>query len=66
LAAVRVGSTLFGVVALAVASLVVPDKVLSKTRTANIEDIKNAATALLADEQLANLPLFGLGVCFGA
>lgn len=33
---------------------------------ANIEDIRNAATALLADEQLAELPLFGLGVCFGA
>jgi fermentation-respiration switch protein FrsA (DUF1100 family) len=33
---------------------------------ANIEDIKNAATALLADDRLTNLPLFGLGVCFGA
>jgi fermentation-respiration switch protein FrsA (DUF1100 family) len=33
---------------------------------ANIEDIKNAATALLADERLTGLPLFGLGVCFGA
>jgi dienelactone hydrolase len=33
---------------------------------ANIEDIKNAATALLADERLTDLPLFGLGVCFGA
>ena len=33
---------------------------------ANIEDIRNAATALLADEQLTNLPVFGLGVCFGA
>jgi fermentation-respiration switch protein FrsA (DUF1100 family) len=33
---------------------------------ANIEDIKNAATALLADERLTNLPLVGLGVCFGA
>jgi predicted alpha/beta hydrolase len=33
---------------------------------ANVEDIKNAATALLADERLTNLPLFGLGVCFGA
>jgi fermentation-respiration switch protein FrsA (DUF1100 family) len=33
---------------------------------ANIEDIKNAATALLADERLTNLTLFGLGVCFGA
>jgi uncharacterized protein len=33
---------------------------------ANIEDIKNAGTALLADDRLANLPLLGLGVCFGA
>jgi len=33
---------------------------------ANIEDIKNAASALLADDRLTNLPLFGLGVCFGA
>jgi uncharacterized protein len=33
---------------------------------ANIEDIKNAATALLADDRLTGLPLFGLGVCFGA
>jgi uncharacterized protein len=33
---------------------------------ANIEDIKNAASALLADDRLADLPLFGLGVCFGA
>jgi uncharacterized protein len=33
---------------------------------ANIEDIRNAATALLADDGLADLPLFGLGVCFGA
>src|SRR5215475_11920703 len=33
---------------------------------ANIEDIKNAATALLADERLKDAPLFGLGVCFGA
>jgi uncharacterized protein len=33
---------------------------------ANIEDIKNAATALLADDRLTDLPLFGLGVCFGA
>jgi uncharacterized protein len=32
----------------------------------NIEDIKNAATALLADNRLTNLPLYGLGVCFGA
>jgi fermentation-respiration switch protein FrsA (DUF1100 family) len=33
---------------------------------ANIEDIRNAATALLADDRLTGLPLFGLGVCFGA
>jgi uncharacterized protein len=33
---------------------------------ANIEDIKNASSALLADDRLAGLPLFGLGVCFGA
>jgi uncharacterized protein len=33
---------------------------------ANIEDIKNAGTALLDDDRLASLPLFGLGVCFGA
>jgi fermentation-respiration switch protein FrsA (DUF1100 family) len=33
---------------------------------ANIADIKNAATALLADDRLTGLPLFGLGVCFGA
>jgi uncharacterized protein len=33
---------------------------------ANIEDIKNAATALLADDRVNGLPLFGLGVCFGA
>jgi fermentation-respiration switch protein FrsA (DUF1100 family) len=33
---------------------------------ANIEDIKTAATALLADDRLAQLPLFGLGICFGA
>jgi uncharacterized protein len=33
---------------------------------ANIEDIKNAATALLAVDRLTNLPVFGLGVCFGA
>src|SRR5215813_1405915 len=31
---------------------------------ANIEDIKNAATALLADERLNDAPLFGLGICF--
>src|SRR5262249_12825292 len=33
---------------------------------ANIEDIKNAATALLADERLNDAPLFGVGICFGA
>jgi fermentation-respiration switch protein FrsA (DUF1100 family) len=33
---------------------------------ANIEDIRNAGTALLDDDRLASLPLFGLGVCFGA
>jgi uncharacterized protein len=33
---------------------------------ANIEDIRNAGSALLADDRLAHLPLFGLGVCFGA
>jgi fermentation-respiration switch protein FrsA (DUF1100 family) len=33
---------------------------------ANIEDIWNAATALLADDRLTNLRLFGLGICFGA
>ena len=33
---------------------------------ANIQDIRNAATALLADDRLQGLPLFGLGVCFGA
>lgn len=33
---------------------------------ANIEDIKSAATALLADDRLTRLPLFGLGICFGA
>jgi fermentation-respiration switch protein FrsA (DUF1100 family) len=33
---------------------------------ANIEDIRNAATALLADDRLADLPVFGLGICFGA
>jgi uncharacterized protein len=32
---------------------------------ANIEDIKNAATALVADQRLTGLPLFGLGICFG-
>ena len=33
---------------------------------ANIEDIRNAATAVLADGRLPGLPLIGLGVCFGA
>src|SRR5262245_5352024 len=33
---------------------------------ANIEDIRNAATALLADDRLRDAPLFGLGICFGA
>jgi dienelactone hydrolase len=33
---------------------------------ANIEDVTNAATALLADHRLTGLPLFGLGICFGA
>jgi fermentation-respiration switch protein FrsA (DUF1100 family) len=33
---------------------------------ANIADIRNAAMALLADDRLTDLPLFGLGVCFGA
>jgi fermentation-respiration switch protein FrsA (DUF1100 family) len=33
---------------------------------ANIEDIMSAATALLADDRLTGLPLFGLGICFGA
>jgi uncharacterized protein len=33
---------------------------------ANIEDIKSAVTALLADDRLSGLPVFGLGICFGA
>ena len=33
---------------------------------ANIEDIRNAASALLADKRLEGLPLFALGICFGA
>src|SRR4029453_11735038 len=33
---------------------------------ANIEDIRNAVTALLADDRLTRLPTYGLGVCFGA
>jgi hypothetical protein len=33
---------------------------------ANIQDIRNAASALLADDRLTGLPVSGLGVCFGA
>jgi hypothetical protein len=33
---------------------------------AKIEDIRNAATALPWDDRLTGLPLFGVGVCFGA
>lgn len=33
---------------------------------ANVEDIRNAATALLDDERLRDVPVYGLGVCFGA
>jgi uncharacterized protein len=33
---------------------------------ANIEDIKSTGAALLADDRLSGLPLFGLGICFGA
>src|SRR5262245_37837536 len=33
---------------------------------ANIQDVTNAATALVADDRLTGLPLFGLGICFGA
>src|SRR5262245_30166740 len=33
---------------------------------ANIEDIRNAASALLAEERFRDLPVAGLGVCFGA
>jgi len=33
---------------------------------ANIEDIKSAATALLADDRMTGRPLFGVGICFGA
>ncbi len=32
----------------------------------NIADIRNAATALLADPRLTSRSLFGVGVCFGA
>jgi fermentation-respiration switch protein FrsA (DUF1100 family) len=31
-----------------------------------IEDIQNAATALLKDDYLAGLPVYGLGICYGA
>jgi fermentation-respiration switch protein FrsA (DUF1100 family) len=34
--------------------------------SARIEDIKNAATALLSDERFEELPIFGVGICFGA
>ncbi len=34
--------------------------------SARIEDIKNAATALLSNERFENLPVFGIGICFGA
>jgi uncharacterized protein len=33
---------------------------------ANIADIRNAATAVFGDARLAGLPVYGLGVCFGA
>jgi uncharacterized protein len=33
---------------------------------ANIQDIRHAASALRADARLTGLPLFGLGICFGA
>jgi fermentation-respiration switch protein FrsA (DUF1100 family) len=33
---------------------------------ANIEDIRNAASAVLADDRLSGLPVVGLGICFGA
>ena len=34
--------------------------------SAKIEDIKNAATALLSDERFSDRPIFGIGICFGA
>jgi fermentation-respiration switch protein FrsA (DUF1100 family) len=34
--------------------------------SAKIEDIKSAATALLADERFKDCPVFGVGICFGA
>jgi uncharacterized protein len=34
--------------------------------SARVEDIRSAATALLADSRFAKLPVFGLGICFGA
>ena len=33
---------------------------------AKIEDIRNAATALLVDKRFQHLPVFGIGICFGA
>src|SRR5262245_36956076 len=33
--------------------------------SAKIEDIKNAATALLSDERFSDRPIFGIGICFG-
>jgi fermentation-respiration switch protein FrsA (DUF1100 family) len=33
---------------------------------AKIEDIRNAATALRADRRFRDLPVFGIGICFGA
>jgi fermentation-respiration switch protein FrsA (DUF1100 family) len=33
---------------------------------ARIEDIKNAATALVSDERFEDCPVFGIGICFGA
>jgi uncharacterized protein len=37
------------------------------TRNENpLQDIRNAASALLADDRLKNLPIAGLGICFDA
>ena len=33
---------------------------------AKIDDIRNAATALLGDKRFQDLPVFGVGICFGA
>src|SRR6478609_7201490 len=33
---------------------------------ANVADIRNAASTLLGDARFADLPVYGLGVCFGA